>query len=160
MKKIKENFNRCLIYTLIFGLISTSAFAEMIIFPAKGQTPDRQQKDEAECRGWAVQNTGIDPVKLAQQPVGGTAPQQGGAVKGAARGALVGVVAGAIAGDAGKGAAIGAGVGATGGALKQRSANQGQQQADAQAQQDRNAQMDTYNRAVQACLEGKGYTVK
>jgi hypothetical protein len=160
MSNIKENCRRYLIYMLIFGLFSTLASAEMIIFPAKGQTPEQQQKDESECRGWAVQKTGVDPVQLAQQPVGGTAPQKGGAVRGAAKGALVGTVGGAIAGDTGKGAAIGAGVGATGGALKQGSANKTQQQADAQAQQDRNAQMDTYNRAVQACLEGKGYTVK
>jgi len=160
MNKIKENFRRYFIYTLIFGLFSTLTSAEMIIFPAKGQTPEQQQKDEAECRGWAVQKTGVDPVQLAQQPVGTTAPKKGGAIKGAAKGALVGTVGGAIAGDTGKGAAIGAGVGAAGGAMKQGSANQAQQQADAQAQQDRNAQMDTYNRAVQACLEGKGYTVK
>jgi hypothetical protein len=157
MRKIFRSFFICM---AIFGLVSTLASAEMIIFPASGQTPEQQQKDDGDCRQWAIQNTGVDPVQLAQQPVGTAAPQQGGAVKGAARGALVGVVAGSIAGDAGKGAAIGAGVGATGGAIRQRDANQSQQQANDQAQQERNAQMDTYNRAFQACMEGKGYTIK
>jgi hypothetical protein len=160
MKKNKHHFLFNFICTTILWLFCTLASAEMIIFPAKGQTPEQQQKDESECRQWATGNTGVDPVQLANQPVVGSAPQQGGAVKGAARGALLGVVGGAIAGDAGKGAAIGAGVGATAGAMRQRGANQSQQQANNQAQQERNAQMDKFNRAFQACMEGKGYTVK
>lgn len=144
----------------MFGFFATSASAEMIIFPAKGQTQEQKQRDEGECRQWAMNNTGVDPAQLAQQPVNTAPPQQGGAVRGAARGALVGTAVGAIAGDTGKGAAIGATLGGVGGAGRQASTNQAQQQASAQTQQEKNAQMDKYNRAVQACLEGKGYTVK
>ena len=160
MKEMKQTKTIFLICMMIFIIFPIGVSADPIIFPAQGQTADQQQKDEADCRQWAVQNTGVDPVKLAQQPVGNNSQQTGGAVKGAARGALVGVVGGAIAGDAKKGAAIGAGVGATGGAIRQGSANQAQQQANANAQQERNAQMDKYNRAFQACMEGKGYTIK
>jgi hypothetical protein len=160
MKKIMKKFRLSFICVMVFGMVSAIASADMIVYPSKGQTPGQQQKDDAECRQWATQNTGVDPAQLAQQPVGTAPPQQGGAVKGAAKGALLGVVGGAIAGDAGKGAAIGAGVGATAGAMRQRGANQSQQQANEQAQQERNAQMDKYNRAFQACMEGKGYIIK
>ena len=141
---------------------ASSAGADPIIYPAKGQSADQQTKDQNECQGWAKQNTGIDPVALAntasqsaaQQPVGGER------MRGAARGAAGGAVVGAIAGDAGKGAAAGAAAGTMVGGSRQRqkqranTANQNAQNADVQSK------LATYNKAYAACLEGKGYTVK
>jgi len=143
---------------------SQSALAQqMIIYPAKGQTAELQQKDEGECTAWAKQNTGVDPVAVAQtqasQPAAPSGPQ-GQRVRGAARGALAGAAVGAIAGDAGKGAAIGAAGGTVaGGARKradERAATAQTQQVQAQSQQ----ALATYNRAYGACLEGRGYTIK
>jgi hypothetical protein len=34
----------------------------IMVFPAKGQTPEQQGKDESDCYGWAKQQTGYDPV--------------------------------------------------------------------------------------------------
>ncbi len=133
--------------------------AGMLIYPAKGQTAEQQQKDEFECHQWAIQQTGYDPTKAQQAPQQQTT-QRGGAVRGAAGGALLGAGIGAIAGDTGKGAAIGAGVGAVGGGARKRQQQQQQEAANQQAQAQQKAQVDNYNKAKGVCLEGRGYTVK
>lgn len=72
----------------------------------------------------------------------------------------MGAAVGAIAGNAGKGAAIGAVTGTAAGGVRQRRANQAgaaQQQA---GQQQTAQQMTTFNRAVAACMTGRGYTVQ
>ncbi|MGB8416582.1 MAG: glycine zipper family protein, partial [Paraburkholderia sp.] len=53
-------------------LAAATEAQQPIIYPAKGQSPQLQQKDTTECRGWATQTTGVDPVALAQQ--GATQP--------------------------------------------------------------------------------------
>jgi hypothetical protein len=104
---------------------------------------------------WAVQQSGFDPSN-AQATQSSPQPQQRGEVlRGGARGAAAGAAIGAFAGDAGKGAAIGA----TAGGIKRgfqkldssRSA-QNQPAAPAPGQ-------DAYNRAIGACLSGRGYSV-
>lgn len=133
---------------------------QLIIYPAKNQSPQQQQKDQGECQVWSTQSTGIDPVALAQAPApapSGPAVGGGERVGGAARGALGGLAIGAIAGDAGQGAAIGAVVGTMAGG---RQARQNQSKQQQQAQSQRQSQMNTWNRAVSACLEARGYTVR
>jgi uncharacterized protein YcfJ len=144
---------------LVGSGITSIANAGMLIYPAKGQSAEQQQKDEFECHQWAVQQTGYDPTRAQQAPQQQTT-QRGGAVRGAAGGALLGAGIGAIAGDTGKGAAIGAGVGAVGGGARQRQQQQQQQAANQQAQAQQQAQIDRYNKAKGVCLEGRGYTVK
>ncbi len=86
-----------------------SSAAATIVYTAQGQSQEQQTKDEGECRQWATQKTGIDPLQVANAASSQSTPQQDRkVVKGAAGGALAGVVVGAIAGDGGKGAAIGA----------------------------------------------------
>ena len=119
-----------------------------------------QGRDDAECRSWATRNTGIDPARLASQPVPQeTGPATGGGerARGAARGALGGLAIGAIAGDAGDGAAIGAVVGTMAGG---RQARQNQAARNQQAHSDRQADMNHYYRAYGACMEGRGYTIR
>ena len=148
-----------------FGL-SPALGSDVIIYPAKGQSPDQQNRDRYECHTWAVQQTGFDPTKpqTAQPPPPPQQAPQGGVVRGAGRGAAVGAVGGAIAGDAGKGAAVGAATGGMIGGMRRRDqqAQQGQAQANAAAQQQAtlSQQQAGYNRALGACLEGRGYTVK
>lgn len=128
--------------------------ATPIAYPAKGQGPQQQKKDEGECHTWAKGNTGIDPAKVAAAPTpAGPAVGGGERVAGAVGGAVVG---GLIGGDS-HGAATGAAVGMVVGGAKARQNQQAQQQASqAQAQ----GSLDTFNRAYGACLEGRGYTVK
>ena len=136
------------------------------VYPDRGQSPQQQELDRAQCHGWAVQQTGFDPAdprvatgppRVAQQP---TASPMRGAIGGAALGAA----GGAIAGDAGKGAAIGAGVGLLFGGLRrtrQVEEEQYAQQQYEQQQDDALAQAKgNYDRAFGACMAGRGYTVR
>jgi hypothetical protein len=142
------------------GLAPMTAEAQKpIVYPAKGQSPQQQQKDEAECNAWAKQTTGIDPVAVAQAPTPPPGSTVGGGQRlgGAARGAAGGALIGAIAGDAGTGAAAGAVAGTMAGGRRARQQQaQQQQQAETQKQQT----IATYYRAVAACLEGRGYSIK
>ena len=146
---------------LALGLILAPGVsaADLMIYPSKGQSQEQQDKDRFECHGWAVEQTGFDP---SRPPTTAAAPQQqsGGVVRGAARGAAVGAVGGAIGGDAGKGAAIGAGVGAAGGGIRQRRQNRDAADAAAQQQAGAQAARGDYDRALAACLEPRGYSVK
>jgi hypothetical protein len=136
------------------------ALAQQFVYPAKGQSPEQQKKDESACYQWAVQQTGFDPSKPATAPAAppppttatGTTP--GAGVRGAARGAVVGEVVG---GDAGAGAAAGAAV-ARSQSRKQNAAKAQQQQQS--AQQAASSQQAAFAKARAACLEGRGYTVK
>ena len=176
--------NRVMVFLMVLGLgtatdWSGNAFAQQIfIYPAQGQTPEKQGRDRYECHSWAVQQTGFDPsnpnravaTQLTQPPPPAAEPRRGGLLRGGARGAALGAVGGAIAGDAGKGAAIGAATGALFGVMRRRSQlrrqqySQRQYQAQAaqrQAQQGRAAaqQRNNYNRAIAACLQARGYSV-
>jgi hypothetical protein len=130
-----------------------------IVYPAKGQTVQQQQRDEGDCHVWAKQNTGIDPAVVAQQPPPQQSSSWGGGERagGALRGALGGAAIGAIAGDTGEGAAIGAVAGTM---LGGRRARQNAAARDQAAVSQSQAQIDTYYRAYGACLEGRGYTIK
>jgi len=131
---------------LVLGAVA--AHSEVFVYPAKGQTPDQQGKDEYECSKWAKSQSGVDPSAPARQPQVGDHAR--GTVGGAARGAAAGAAIGAIAGDAGKGAGIGA---VAGGVRGRRGSMAGQQAAVAE---ERNA----YDRAFMVCLEGRGYSTK
>ena len=138
--------------------MNATAQQQLIIYPAGGQSPEQQQIDQSECQTWATQTTGVDPVVLAQTPPPAQGSSYGGGerVGGAARGALGGLAIGAIAGDAGKGAAIGAVAGTMAGGRRARH-NQAAEQQYSQAQ--RQEMMNTWNRAVSACLTARDYTV-
>ena len=70
--------------------ISTSL--GMVVFPAKGQTPQQQAQDEGECYAWSKGQTGVDPMApppAAAQPAAQTAQKapaaDGSRLRGAAR---------------------------------------------------------------------------
>ncbi len=165
--------------TVSVSTVPNAAWAQdLIIYPSKGQSQQQQSRDRYECHTWAVQQTGFDPTnaQMAQSSVRAAAPPpraeapQGGILRGGARGAALGAVGGAIAGDAGKGAAIGAATGALFGGFRRRDQRRRQQaqQQQYQQQQRQVQQQQTqaakqrrngYNRAMSACLTGRGYTV-
>ena len=138
---------------------SISSSLGVIVYPAKGQAPQQQNSDEGECYAWAKQQTGIDPVAVANTPTQQSGPAVGGGerVSGAARGALGGLAVGAITGDSGEGAAIGAVVGTMAGGRRARKNQEAQTQ---QAQQSKASTLQHFNKAFGVCLEGRGYTVK
>ncbi|MFD2246452.1 glycine zipper domain-containing protein [Pontibacter ruber] len=136
----------------------------LYVYPAKGQSSDQQQKDEAACYEWAKQQTGLDPANMPK--VQGPAPTEtsstGEALKGGAAGAAAGAAIGAIVGGgAGEGALIGGLTGVVAGrrkGKKQEKAEQEQIQAGVSAQEQEN--WSRYIRAFSGCIEGKGYTIK
>jgi len=144
----------------------------MVVFPAKGQSPEKQAQDEGECYAWSKGQTGVDPMApppAAAQPAQATPAADGSRVRGAARGAAAGAIIGEVADDdAGKGAAIGATAGVVAGGRQSRKnqqqaaqqATQQQQQATQQAQAANQQQIDLFKKGFAACLEPKGYTVK
>lgn len=145
-------------------------------YPAQGHappSPEQQDRDKYECNTWAVQKSGFDPSLPNVPPhqrvrvvAGGPPPGTGvavGAVGGAALGAAV-----SSPWHAGSGALFGALTGAAIGGITdaERSAQTNRIEAQANANADnaqtaaleRNA-MD-YRRAMSACLEGRGYSVR
>jgi Glycine-zipper domain len=154
------------IFSLAILLLAETAFAQDIfIYPAKGQSQAQQDKDRYECHSWAVQQTGFDPSKPQTSAANSDTsqtykPSQPHVLRGAARGAALGAVGGAITGNAGKGAGAGAAMGGVAGGFRRRDErrDQSNQQA-ANANNAATSQRTSYNRAMTACLQGRGYTV-
>lgn len=152
---------------LISGaMCAGSVGAQQFVYPAKGQSPEKQQKDEAECQTWAVKQSGYDPAKPATAPAPAAAPAQasgpsGARLRGAAAGAAVGAITDNDKSDAALAGAVGAASAERG---AQRRAGKQQQQATQQQQQaatDANkAGEANFQKARSVCLEGRGYTVK
>jgi hypothetical protein len=145
--------------------------APVYVYPAQGQSPERTDRDRYECHNWAVKQSGFDPsqphlaphqrVQVVMGP-----PQGSNTMTGAIAGALVGAAVSRPR-NSGTGAAVGALTGALLGHASDRSREQ--QAARIQEIHDRRAdnanarleqQSNDYRRAISACLEGRGYTVK
>jgi|HubBroStandDraft_1064217.scaffolds.fasta_scaffold109443_2 hypothetical protein len=143
-------------------------------YPQQGQTPEQQDRDRYECYLWASQQTGFDPSAPNVPPhdrfvvMGGPPGPPPGAQT--AVGAVTGGIIGALIAPpraAGFGAVAGALVGGTIGASAEASQNQQAQYVASQNAAAQQAQMgqieqkaSDYRRALGACLEGRGYTVK
>lgn len=141
----------------------------IIVFPAKGQTPEQQEADEWACLEWSMNQSGLGPNAGQQDPqaAGDAAKAQakdatkGAAVVGAAKGAAVGAMFGAITGDTGEGAAVGAAAGALKGRKAKKQAEaQVEAQAEAKVAADNKAKLETIKKGMAACLEAKGYTIQ
>ena len=143
----------------VFAQQSISSSLGLVPYPSQGQSSAQQNQDEGECYAWAKQQTGIDPVAVANTPPPTSGPAVGGGerLRGAARGAVGGAAIGAIAGDTGDGAAVGAVAGTMAGGRKARQNKQAQSQ---QAQDAKAGTIQHFNKAFGACMEGKGYVVK
>lgn len=141
-------------------LIAASAVAaEPEVTPAKGQSAERQERDQFECHQAAQKETGVDPVALAEQKLGGSTPAARKA-GGAEEGAMLGAMRGGMEGDAGGGAARGAGMGRMFAVLRAKRQLREQQSAASTEGAAVHAQLDAYDHAYVACLTARGYTVK
>lgn len=140
---------------------------DVYFYPTKGQGKVQQDRDRYECYLWAVKQTGYDPAK-AMAPhqrveVVPATPPGSNVAAGAATGAIVGSI---LSGprDHGQGLVFGAITGAMLGAASE----QAQQEQAARMTQQYNErdyarveqQARDYRRAMTACLEGRGYTVR
>jgi hypothetical protein len=162
-----------------FPLFLGTALAQtndIFIYPARGQSQAQQDRDRYECHSWATRQTGFDPSRAATAamppppPTTPYQPSQRHILRGAGRGAALGAVGGAITGDAGKGAAAGAAMGGLVGGFRRRDerrqhyaqqqyAQQQHMQQYAAHQSAQQGLRTSYNRAMAACLQGRGYTV-
>lgn len=155
----------------LFEPVEQQIATEIYFYPSHGQSPAQQDRDRYECYLWAVQQSGFDPSapQLAphQRVVVEPLPAEGhDTVVGTLTGALLGAAIGSPH-HSGQGAAIGAVAGALIGASSD--ATRQEQTAAVQKRYDRDAaarsaaierNADNYRRAMKACLEGRGYTVR
>jgi hypothetical protein len=149
---------------------AASAGADIYVYPTKGQTDSQLDRDRYECHSWAFKQTGYDPsaphlaphqqVQVVAMPAdhqGAVGGAMTGAVIGAsvsrpydaARGAIVGAVAGAVLGAASDSARA-----------RELAGNQRPTPTEQAEQARLEKQAYDYRRAISACLEGRGYTVK
>jgi len=142
--------------------------SEVYAYPLHGQSAAQQDRDHYECSTWATQQTGFDPSAPGVPPhqrvqVVSAGPPPGtntaiGAVTGAIIGAAIGnpwnpapaAIAGAVVGGAIGSTADAANAQAT------RTVVVGDQRAAAAYEQ----RAAGYRRALGACLDARGYSVK
>jgi hypothetical protein len=144
-------------------------------YPLHGQPPEQQDRDHYECSQWASQQTGFDPSAPGVPPhervrVVAAGPPPGtntaiGAVAGAILGAAIAprwqAAPAALAG-----AVVGGAIGSTADAANAQANAANMQQARAVSMQDRRAiatqeqKAANYRRAIGACLDARGYSVR
>ena len=145
--------------------------ADIYVYPTNGQSDRQLDRDRYECHGWAGKQTGYDPSSAQLAPhqkvqVVAMPPDHRGAINGAVAGAVIGASI-SWPHEASEGAVVGAVAGAVIGAAtdsaraREAAGFASRQKAAEQAEQARiEKQAYDYRRAITACLEGRGYTVK
>ncbi|HET9861905.1 MAG TPA: glycine zipper 2TM domain-containing protein [Steroidobacteraceae bacterium] len=149
----------------------STAPSELFVYAAHGQSDKQLDRDRYECHNWAVKQSGYNPsdphLAPHQQVQVVAAPRPGrDTVAGAVSGAMVGAIIGAPH-DTGEGAVVGAIAGGVLGAASESARKKEAKRIDdannaaAQAERARlEKEASDYKRAISACLEGRGYTVK
>ncbi len=146
--------------------------AEVFVYPAGGQDDRQLDRDRYECHLWAVRQSQFDPSLPGLPPhqrvrVVSAGPPPGAAV---AAGAITGAAIGAAVAnpwETGEGALVGAAAGAVLGAVAEgaaaseaRRVEEAEETERAAARADQERQAQVYRRAITACLEGRGYSVR
>lgn len=164
---MKQRLNTLVTTAAAVAMVASTGLSaqELFIYPNDGQSAEQQQKDRYECHVWAAEQTGFDPTRavtaLPTAPAQGDKNDVGSLIGGAALGTAVGAIAGK---DIAESAAIGAGASVLGSRLKNKRAQQKAQKAYeadiAFNQAYATSKRADYDRAMGACLTGRGYTVK
>ena len=145
--------------------------SQVFMYPRQGQSPMQQDRDRYECHIWAMEKTGFDPslpplpvrrhVRVEPVPPVGYDTFSLGFT-----GALLGAILGGYH-HSGEGALIGGAIGAMTGVVSDSARAQAARRIEAdrerqyQEQDDRmDGRASAYRRAMGACLEGRGYSVK
>jgi hypothetical protein len=141
---------------------------QVYAYPLHGQTAEQQDRDHYECSTWATQQTGFDPSAPGIPPHDRVEVVSAGPPPGT--NTAIGAVAGAIIGAAIAprwqaapaalaGAVVGGAIGSSADAANAQATRQvivtDRHAAAAQEQQAGN-----YRRAIGACLDARGYSVK
>jgi hypothetical protein len=136
-------------------------------YPEQGQSPEQQSRDRYECSLWAVHQTGFDPsapnVPTYDRVVVSGPPRGTGTAVGAIAGAILGAAI-SPPWDRGAGAVFGGITGAMIGTASDASRAQENEMAVDELDQEQAAAMRRraadYRRAISACLDARGYSVK
>lgn len=138
------------------GMASTVG---LYVYPQKQQSATQQLTDEQQCYGSAKTQTGFDPnaSTTAAKTAKPSSSNDHAAAKGALRGATI---SGAVGGDPGHGAARGAILGSVRAKHKAKEqSEQAEKKADATKTEQQQKQ-DDFKRAMSACLDARGYSVR
>jgi hypothetical protein len=112
-RQVRHRATACLLLLaagmVLAGCVTMPTGPSVMVLPGSGKPFEQFQADDALCRQWAMQQTGIAPGEAAQQS------GVGSAVVGTLVGAGLGAAIGAAAGNPALGAAAGAGAGLFGG---------------------------------------------
>jgi len=147
--------------------VSTQVF----VYPTQSQSGAQLDRDRYECNSWAVRQTGFDPSLPSVAPhqrtqVVSVSPQGSDILPGAATGAIIGAAVSRPR-AAGEGAVLGAIAGTLLGAASDQArqqqaaaVNQRLASRDYAGESSFEARAANFRRALSACLEGRGYTVK
>jgi glycine zipper 2TM protein len=141
--------------------------SDVYAYPLHGQPPEQQDRDHYECSQWGTQQTGFDPSAPGVPPHERVQVVSG---RPSGAGTAIGAVAGAVIGaaisprwQAAPGALAGAIVGsAIGNASDVANAQQTRTVvvSDRRAVAAQEQQAGRYRRAVGACLDARGYSVR
>lgn len=149
--------------------------ADVYAYPLHGQPAEQQDRDHYECSQWAMQQTGFDPSAPGVPPHERVRVVSAGPPPGVntAIGAVAGAIIGAAiaprwqsAGGALAGAVVGGAIGSAGDAANAQANAANMQVAQSSSVQYRRAaalqeqQAANYRRALGACLDGRGYSVR
>ncbi|MCL2656248.1 MAG: glycine zipper family protein [Betaproteobacteria bacterium] len=147
---------------------------DVAAYPRNGQSDYQQRRDRFECHNWAVAQSGFDPGRMNMNEVAPPAsvrvePNPPVGTDTAALGITGAIIGAAVSNprNAGGGALAGLAIGGLLGAASD-SARQAAAQRTEDAMNNRgnmqlsqlNQRADSYRRALGACLEGRGYTVR
>ena len=138
---------------------------EVYFYPTQGQSAEQQDRDRYACYLWAKKQTGFDPSDPRLAPhqrfmVVSPTPPGHDVAAGAVTGAVIGSVV-ARPGHSAEGAIVGAVAGSLLGAVSEEAQQSQAVRAQAQKQYTRfEQQAANYRRALTACLEGRGYSVR
>jgi hypothetical protein len=138
------------------GMASTVG---LYVYPQKKQSATQQLTDEQQCYNSAKTQTGYDPDGAAPAPKTQDQKSANGnhdVAKEAARGAMI---SGATGGDAAAGARRGVIIGG----VRSKREKKKDGTTGAQADQKKSAQdkkQDDFKRAISACLDARGYSVR
>lgn len=148
---------------------------DVYAYPLHGQPQEQQDRDHYECSVWATQQTGFDPSAPGVPPhqrvhvVSAGPPPGTNTAIGAVTGAIIGAAISPrwqSAGGALAGAVVGGAIGSAADASNAQANAANMQQARGAAAQDRGAvaaqeqKAANYRRAIGACLDARGYSVR
>ena len=144
------------------------SLTKVYFYPLQGQSEVQQDRDRYECHNWSVRQVGFDPsrrIAPAEQRAQVVPARASGETIGAA--AVMGAIIGAVAADHGesaKGAVVGAMAGTVlGTAVAGAEASQSRpvtQYRESRSGGRYERESAEFRRAMSACLEGRGYSVK